>query len=115
MHTIKYITIQKITDAGGGNKPTHKMTAKGDDGKYITIAKLWTKDGQYGKYLSGQMSDIYRNGEKFYDGYVILSETEYQSLLAKERETETGTETDELTDKPLDYPENDLKPEDIPF
>lgn len=94
----KNITVSKISDHEGTvNKPTHslsiseydKFTKKSKNKK--TVGSLWTKDGVYGKFLSGLMSDkrTYKTPEgeeKFFEGYCIVSEKELDELEATLKE-----------------------------
>jgi hypothetical protein len=73
--TTQYITIKKISDHGGAEKtPTHAIVMKeGKDGQEVTIGKLWTKTGTYGKFLAGSINEDYTSKEgKEYKGFKII-------------------------------------------
>lgn len=89
---LTYISIQKLTDVPepGSKKPTHNLIGanKNDKGEYVdktTIGSFWTRESQYGKFLSGEMKKARSHEGKDYDGYVIITEKEwdeYQALKA---------------------------------
>ena len=94
----KNITISKVKEEHlGDKKPTHYIKAgvKGSEDKQIIVGKLWTKESQYGKFLSGMMSDFYQNNDKAFEGFVIVNEQELDKLLSQKND--------------------DIKPEDVPF
>lgn len=81
------LSIQKIQDSGevNGKMPSHRLVASDENyGNKTVIGSLWTKDGQYGKFLSGELQKE-RTGQdgKVFDGYIILSTKEYKELLSK--------------------------------
>lgn len=89
----KNIAVGKISDhAGTGKTPTHSLTVSEADFKgKKTVGSLWTKDGNYGKFLSGLMSKerTYKTPEgeeKFFEGYCIVSEKELDELEATIKE-----------------------------
>lgn len=93
------ITIQKLQDSGEVNskRPTHAIVASDDDFKNkVTVGKLWTRDGQYGKFLSGQLDQNKEIDGKKYKGYVLITEDEYNEL--KKKKVDLG----EATDKELE-------------
>lgn len=104
----KNISIQKISDHGGQAKtPTHRIVVAEDDYKNKQgVGKLWTKESQYGKFLSGQLDKNWttQDGKEF-SGYSIVSDEaldELEKTLA------------ELLITPDDYPKNEHD-EEIPF
>lgn len=79
----KNLTITKISDHGGTEKtPTHALVVT--DEKFQnkkTVGKLWTKTGEYGKFLTGSMSDDFTKTDgTFFSGYRIISLEEYNQL-----------------------------------
>jgi len=84
----KNITISKIKDVKSEKSPTHELVVTDEDFKNKkTVGKLWTREGQFGKFLSGKMNDKYSlmkdDGKNIeLDGYVIISETELEKLKA---------------------------------
>lgn len=90
----KNLTITKISDHGGTEKtPTHALVVT--DEKFQnkkTVGKLWTKTGEYGKFLTGSMSDDFTKTDgTFFSGYRIISLEEYNQL--------TGGATVDTTNK----------------
>lgn len=84
MQIYKNITISKINDDASTDpkKPSHNLTVSDKDYQNkINVGRLWTKESQYGKFLSGKMSDFYQGKEKAFDGYVIVSEQELEKVL----------------------------------
>jgi hypothetical protein len=103
-------SIFKADTKGNEKLPTHAISMKVGD-KYQNIGGCWTKDGQNGKFLSGQIAKSWKGDGKSREGFVIVPENDLDRLEAKIQEL-MGTE------KILD-PEDgrDLTPsaEDIPF
>jgi hypothetical protein len=105
------ITIQKLTDvpAPDSKKPTHNLVAA--DEKFenkTTVASLWTKESQYGKFLSGEMKKNRSYEGKDYDGYVIITENEweeYQSLKNNNKVKSSGFDpsTGEVNTDEIDF------------
>lgn len=93
------ITLAKLVDTpiAGDKKPSHAIVAS--DSNYqnkTTIGKLWLKSGERGNFLSGQL-DVEREHEgKVYDGYVIITQKEYNKL--KNPSVEVGGYTGEVAD-----------------
>lgn len=94
MKIYRYVSTTKAKDASG-NKPTHYLKAKenqGDkDGEYV--ASLWTKefekDGEKIKFLSGEMKAQYTDHtdtSKSRKGFVVVEEAELNRLLKLEAE-----------------------------
>lgn len=86
---LKNITINKKKEVKAATHPTHDLVAS--DEKYenkTTVGAMWTrvaKDAQGNdyKFLSGTLSKPRTHEGKDYDGYVIITErewNEYQSL-----------------------------------
>ena len=103
MIKLTNVSVAKVQDSGEVNskRPTHNLVAA--DEKYenkTVVASFWTKEGQYGKFLSGSMKKSRTSDDgKEYDGYVIITEREwdeYQSL--KKGEVKTGGYTGEVAD-----------------
>lgn len=89
MKIWKNITVSKATDGGVESKlPTHRLVVT--DEKYqnkTDVGSFWTREGNYGKFLSGKMGDArsYTNKEGIkvnVPGYVIVREDELNELLA---------------------------------
>lgn len=81
MKKYKQVTISKISDHGGAEKtPTHAIVVRDEAGKE-TVAKLWTKTSTYGKFLSGLMSNEYKNpAGQVTHGFVIVDEQELEQM-----------------------------------
>lgn len=96
----KQITIGKVSDHNGEEKtPTHALKVMGLEGsKPLIVGKLWTKTGQYGKFLSGVMANEYKGEKGTFPGYCIVEDKYIQALEEKVRllenqipKTEIGT------------------------
>lgn len=80
------ITLNKLTDAPvpGDKKPSHNLVASDNNFQNKAIVgSLWLKQGQNGNFLSGEMKKNKTYEGKEYDGYVIITEkewNEYQTL-----------------------------------
>lgn len=93
MKIYKNITVSKISDGGVGTAPSHTLIVTDADFKNKEyVAKLWTKEGTYGKFLSGKMQEkgqyTSKEGKVIeVKGYVIVREDELNALLGKDNET----------------------------
>lgn len=93
---LNKITVSKVQDSGEVNskRPTHNLVASDDKFENKTIVgSFWTKESQYGKFLSGDMKKSRTHEGKDYDGYVIITEKEwdeYQTLKASNTPTVEG-------------------------
>lgn len=65
---MQNFSIFKLKDSEEG-KPTHAIKAKVGE-EYTIIGKCWTKENQYGKYLSCALNKPYKK----YKGYRIETE-----------------------------------------
>lgn len=89
----KKIIIGKISDHQGTEKtPTHALRVTVDGRKPITVGKLWTRESEYGKYLSGVMQDEFKGEKGTFPGYVIVEDTEIDQLKNKIAELENKIE-----------------------
>ncbi len=103
---LNKITVSKVQDSGEVNskRPTHNLVASDEKFENKTIVgSFWTKESTYGKFLSGDMKKSRSFEGKDYDGYVIITEKEwdeYQSLKSKMQVTPTEGKgyTGEVTD-----------------
>lgn len=109
----KNITISKISDHNGEAKtPTHALKVTLEGSKPLIVGKLWTKTGEYGKFLSGVMANEF-NGEKYiFPGYCIVEDKYITALEEKIKNLEAQIPKSEFTkaidnayDKPLESPE----------
>ena len=87
MTAIKRFVIFKNFDAVDP-QPGYRMVAKDEAGKELKLGSVWIKEhtgkeGKVTKYYSGQMKDefVKEDGSKF-EGYVIITQTEYDALKA---------------------------------
>lgn len=112
----KNINVSKLNDDAkkSDKSPSHNLVVT--DGNYQnkqTVGKLWTKESQYGKFLSGKMSDFYQGQDKAFDGFCIVNERELDDLIAKlsaKQNSPLGN------DYPVEGLDADIpNPEDIPF
>ena len=88
------IAVFKNKDATG-KQPAYRLVSKDENDKSITIGSLWVKDYKGIEFQSGEMKKEFtkEDGTK-YEGYVILSQTEYKDLLAgKNGAVESSTES----------------------
>ena len=74
------ISLKKLLDKpeAGSKQASHAIIASDEKFENKTqVGKLWLKTGQYGNFLSGGLDNgrIYEGKE--YDGYVIITEKEY--------------------------------------
>lgn len=87
---LKNITLNKRSIVKAPTHPTHDIVASDENYQNKTIiGSMWTrvaqKDGVDYKFLSGTLSKSRTHEGKDYDGYVIITEkewNEYQSLKA---------------------------------
>lgn len=94
MKIWKNIAVAKASDGGLESKlPTHRLTAVDENYQHrIDVGSFWTKEGAYGKFLSGVM-----NSNKTYKdkdgndvavvGYVIVREDELNELINGKQST----------------------------
>jgi len=86
MKIYKFISTVKAKDPQG-NKPTHYLSAKENQGDQNgeLVASLWSKsmekDGVKKAWLSGEMKAQYTDTSKTRKGYVIVEEEELRQLL----------------------------------
>lgn len=124
MKIYKYISTVKAKDPQG-NKPTHYIKAKvntGDpDSEGEFVASLWTReytrDGITSKFLSGEMKSQWTDHNdptKSRKGFVIVEEAELNKLL-NAYEALQSTEVNVRTPDGIEYPENEIDPNDVPF
>ena len=78
------ITLNKLIDTPvpGDKMPSHAIVAADENYQNkVTVGKLWLKKGERGNYLSGELSKPYKkeDGTEL-DGYVILTQKEYNEL-----------------------------------
>lgn len=106
----KQIVIGKISDHNGTEKtPTHALKVTLEGSKPLIVGKLWTKTGEYGKFLSGVMANEFKGEKGTFPGYCIVEDKYIQSLEEKIKNLEAQIPKSELTkaldnayDKPLD-------------
>jgi uncharacterized protein (DUF736 family) len=83
----------------GTAQPDYKLSAKDDFGNFVEIGAAWMKDGKAGKFLSVKLKDEFS----------IVSST-----TPKEEEAEykpTGKPVGEV----IEYPDEEINADDIPF
>lgn len=83
MTKLTKITISKRKDGSDPKRPTHDIVAADDNYNNKTvIGSLWTRVTQDGnKFLSGQLQSARKTVDgKEFDGYVILTQREYDEL-----------------------------------
>lgn len=101
------ISLKKLVDTpvAGDKIPSHAIVASDD--KYenkTTIGKVWLKEYDGQKFLSGSLNKENRTYQKK-DGtqgeekaYIVISRDEYDELLASKRSVEPKGYTGELAD-----------------
>lgn len=117
MKKYKQVTISKISDHGGSEKtPTHSIVVRNDEEK-VTVGKLWTKTSTYGKFLSGLMSNEYKNpAGQVYHGFVIVDEQELELLEQELELLKSGNKKQELTSAGTKVPDfSEADNSDTPF
>lgn len=86
MIKLTKITLNKLVDTPvvGDKKPSHNLVASDENYQNKTsVGSFWFKSGTNGNFLSGEMKKPRVHEGKEYDGYVIITEkewNEYQSL-----------------------------------
>lgn len=114
---LKNISIQKRSIVKAVTHPTHDIVAS--DEKYenkTNVGSLWTKvaqtkDGVDYKFLSGGLSKTRTHEGKEYDGYVIITEkewNEYQALKLQRNASAVKVSS-------FDPSTGEVNIEDIPF
>lgn len=106
----KQITIGKVSDHNGEEKtPTHVMKVALEGSKPLIVGKLWTKTGQYGKFLSGVMANEFKGEKGIFPGYCIVEDKYITALEEKIKNLEAQIPKSEFTkvidnayDKPLE-------------
>lgn len=102
-----YKNDKKTTDA----QPDYRMVAKEDD-VALELGAIWLKKSKEGKtYMSCKLQEARTYNGKDYDGYVLLKESEYDNL--KKLVVQDAPEEDESPK--IEYPIDDINPDDIPF
>lgn len=88
MKIWKNITVSKASDGGLESKfPTHRLVVTDENYQNkVDVGSFWTRESNYGKFLSGKMGDArsYTNKEGVkvdVPGYVIVREDELNELL----------------------------------
>lgn len=88
MIKLTKITLNKLVDTpvAGDKKPSHNLVASDDKFENKTsVGSFWFKQGANGNFLSGELKKSRTHEGKEYDGYVIITEKEwdeYQTLKA---------------------------------
>lgn len=106
----KNITISKISDHNGLEKtPTHALKVALEGSKPLIVGKLWTKTGEYGKFLSGVMANEFKGEKGTFPGYCIVEdkyitalEEKIKNLEAQIPKTELEKAIDHAYEKPLE-------------
>lgn len=86
---LKNITINKRKEVKAATHPTHDLVASDENYQNkVVIGAMWTRvatteSGEQYKFLSGTLSKSRTHEGKEYDGYVLITEkewNEYQTL-----------------------------------
>lgn len=107
------ISLRKLTDNPevNGKMPSHAIIASDSEYKNkTTVGKLWLKEGEMGKYLSGELNKENRKYQKK-DGtegeekaYILITLDEYNKLNEVK-----------LPDVKVDIPDGSVDVDSIPF
>lgn len=104
------INIFKNDKKTSENQPDYRMTVKTDEA-LVEIGAVWLKKTKEGKtYMSCKLAEERTYNGKSYDGYVLLKESEYDNL----KKLVVQDIPEETTPK-MEYPQEDINPDDIPF
>lgn len=82
----KHFNVFKLNDDSNANPkmPSHRIACRlVEGGKGETIGKCWTKDGKYGKYLSGSLNDVYidhSDSSKSREAFCVVKESDLDYL-----------------------------------
>lgn len=81
MQQITNFSIFKNKPSDNPKAPSHFLSAKIGE-EHVRIGVLWTKENQYGKYLSGQLQEAWMDKEtgKGREAFVIVPLKALQSL-----------------------------------
>lgn len=98
-------------DKATGSQPQYRMVGKPEDAgteeKSADLAGLWVKEHNGSKYYSGKMKgEFTKDDGTVLDGYVIIKESEYNTLLNAQNGSQLNVNTED---------EESINPEDIPF
>lgn len=106
---IQQFNIYKTKEKRTDKSPDYRLQAR-DDEKAFNIGVGWRKKSDYGDYLSivlDKTRTYEKDGETIrVDGFVIIKESEYNSLLSNQKQTAGNTD--------VEYPD-EIDPEQIPF
>ncbi len=101
------ISLKKIVDTpvAGDKMPSHAIIASDETYQNkVTVGKLWFKKGDYGNYLSGELSKNQTGKDgKEYKGYVIITQDEYDSLKGKSEPINVQVGTGEVDPSSIDF------------
>lgn len=112
---LKNITINKRKEVKAATHPTHDIVAS--DEKYenkAIVGAVWTRvarteSGEEYKFLSGTFSKTRTHEGKEYDGYVLITEKEWNEYQKLKNEVK-------LPEVKVDIPnDGSVNIEDIPF
>ena len=112
---LKNITINKRKEVKAATHPTHDLVAS--DEKYenkAIVGAMWTRVarddmGNEYKFLSGTLSKSRTHEGKEYDGYVLITEKEYNEYQTLKSQAET------IKSSGYDVTSGEVKTEDIPW
>ncbi len=88
--------------------PSHNVSMKVGE-SYAIVGAMWTKENQYGKFLSGKLQDAWvdhTNNSKTRKGFVIVAEDELNALIKELKSLKGEVEN---------VPELDVINDNIPF
>lgn len=107
---IQQFNIYKNDKKTSDNHPDYRMVAK-ENNVASEIGAIWLKKGNEGKtYMSCSLSESRSYNGKDYDGYVLIKESEYDNLKKL-----VVQDVPEVTGPEIEYPADDINPDDIPF
>ena len=111
---LKNITINKRKEVKAATHPTHDLVASDENYQNkVIIGAMWTRvarteSGEEYKFLSGTLSKTRTHEGKEYDGYVLITEKEWNEYQKLKNEVK-------LPEVKVDIPDGSANIDDIPF
>lgn len=107
MATRKFYVFRN-TNKESEKAPDYRMCICDKDDELQSVGALWKQKGPKSTYLSGKLDDGYKDRE----GNWIVSDTEKKQADSYRR---NQSDDEPETDDGIDYPDEDITPDDIPF
>jgi len=104
--------VFKNTNKENEDQPDYRICTEDDNEDLVDIGAMWKRTSPKGNtYLSGKLSDGYQDN----DGFWFMTDTEKKAADKFIRQNDNDQEEGEGDDDIMDYPDEDIAPEDIPF